>query len=875
MGRTILRDLRILFLAAPALWAGSPGDFFESRVRPVLAKNCYACHTQSEMGGLRLDSRERLMKGGKSGGVVVPGKPAESLLLQAVEYRHARLKMPPQTPLKAEEIGDLRTWIADGAVFPEGGTGKADPRSFWSFQPVRKAAAPRAGATWARTEIDRFLAARMEAEGLEPAKPADRRTLLRRVTFDLTGLPPAPDEITAFVADTAPNAWEKVVDRLLASPHYGERWARHWLDIARYSDGREGARDDDPYPNAYRYRDWVVQALNKDLPYDQFIKAQIAADRMPAAERDAFLPGLGFQTIGESDNDRVDVTTRVFLGLTVGCAQCHDHKFDPIPTLDYYSLLGVFKSSKVIEHPLVDKVVVEEYKKAKHAAAEKQAELKRFTDRQIAQVIDILGSQTADYLLAAWKNESKPDLDTETFEHWKAYLKDAKKEYSFFDPWFALMKRGNATEAEVREMAARMQQTVQGVFAEKKAIDDRNYVKLGGIEGMKDEAKVIATLVEALPIEKFYFWRDMASPPLKVEDIRFAGGIYYYNSKDVERFLDPRWKRYYDRLRAEAEALKESVPELYPFWHVLEDSDKPKNIPVAVRGDANNPGEEAPRRFLSILCDKEPAPFERGSGRLELAEAIASPSNPLTARVMVNRLWKHHFGEGIVRSASNFGQLGDRPSHPELLDYLAARFVESGWSVKAMHREMTLSAAYQMVSDEDAAAREKDPDNRLLSHANVRERLDAEALRDSILAVAGTLDAAVGGPSKPLDDQHNRRTLYVTVSRSKPDRTLAAFDFPDPNASAETRMVTVGPMQRLFFMNSAFVARQSKALADRLEKLGDGDGERIAKAYELLYGREATDEETRLGLAFLNGKPRSWPQYAQVLLSAAESGAIK
>ena len=340
------------------------------------------------------------------------------------------------------------------------------------------------------------------------------------------------------------------------------------------------------------------------------------------------------------------------------------------------------------------------------------------------------------------------------------------------------------------------------------------------------------------------------------------------------RFFDPRWQRYYDQLRAEGDARKKAIPERYPFWHVLQDAEKPKNIPVALRGNEQTPGEEAPRRFLSVLCDGEPALFQNGSGRLELAEAIADAKNPLTARVMVNRLWKHHFGEGLVRSTSNFGQLGDRPTHPELLDYLAARFVASGWSLKAMHREMLLSAAYQMASDENSAAREKDPDNRLLSHANLRERLDAESLRDAILAVAGTLDRTLGGPSAALATS-TRRTLYATVSRSKPDRTLAAFDFPDPNASAESRMVTVGPMQRLFFMNSAFVAEQSKALAARVAGFGATDAERIAKAYELLYSRAATEEETRLGAEFVHGKPAAWPHYAQVLLSAAEFSAVK
>jgi hypothetical protein len=720
----------------------------------------------------------------------------------------------------------------------------------------------------------------MEAEGVAPAPRAGKRTLIRRVTFDLIGLPPTPQEVSAFLADDSPGAFAKVVDRLLASPHYGERWGRYWLDLARYSDGRQGARDDTPYANAFRYRDWVIGAFNRDLPYDIFLKAQIAADLMPAPANRELLPGLGFQTLGESNADRVDVTTRAFLGLTVGCAQCHDHKFDPIPTRDYYSLLGVFESSREDEYPLVSPDVIDRYKKAKKASDEKQAELKLFLEKQVAQVTSILASQTAQFVEAAWPliehPGQKPDaaaaangLDAETLERWVRYLQKNDRDHPFLAPWDEFRKRGGAN---VRDLARSIHAAVEDVLREKAAIDDRNYVKLGGLEGMKDTDKVIATLVDALPIGKYYFWRDIASRPYKVEDLNFAGGIYYYGPKEVERFLGDYWKRYLATLRKDARELEAAIPPAYPFWHVLKDSDQPHNVKVAIRGDASNRGEEAPRRFLSILCDGAPEPFRNGSGRLELAEAIASPKNPLTARVMVNRIWKSHFGEGIVRSTSNFGQLGERPSHPELLDYLAAHFVESGWSVKAMHRSMLLSAAYQM-SSADADAR--DPENRLFSRAPVRERLDAEALRDAMLAAAGTLDPAIGGPARPLTDDYRRRTIYATVSRSKPDRTLALFDFPDPNATSEQRIVTVGPMQRLYFLNSAFVARQSKALAERLCRETAEDAARIRRAYDILFGRPATEEEVRLGLDFVALAGGAWPQYAQVLFATAEFSAVR
>lgn len=860
-------SLALLFVLLPA-WAATPNDFFEQRVRPVLANHCFGCHTKTALGGLRLDSRDAVLKGGKLGAAAVPGKASESLLLQAVEHRHAKLKMPPTGKLTPEQVADLRQWIDGGLLWPETKAAAPSP-TFWSLQPVRKPAT--AGG------IDAFLEAGRVQAGLRANPRADRRTLIRRLSFDLVGLPPTPEEIAAFVADRSPNAWEKVVDRLLASPHYGERWARHWLDLARYSDGKQAAREDTPYPNAFRYRDWVVEAFNKDLPYDTFVKAQLAADHMNDT---ALLPALGFQTLGESDNDRVDVTTRVFMGLTVGCAQCHDHKYDPIPTKDYYALLGVFQSSKTGEHALVAKEVADRYKAAKEASADKQAELKTFLDKQVAQVTDILASQTSQYLMAAravvlQREPDVKDLDRETLDRWVAYLRRPERDHPFLKEWDTLMKNGGGSDGEARQAAQRLHASIQSLFAEKKAMEDRNYVKLGGLEGMKDAGKVISTLVEALPIEKYYFWRDLASRPYKVEDIQFAGGVYYYAPKDVERFLGAHWKAYLDRLRAEAKELEKAVPPAYPYWHILTDADKPKNAKVAIRGNASNLGEEVPRRFLTSLSASEPKPFTQGSGRLELAKAIASPDNPLTARVMVNRLWKHHFGEGIVRSTSNFGQLGDRPTHPELLDYLAGRFIERGWSVKALQKEMVMSAAYQMSSSEagreDAAV--KDPDNKLLWRANARERLDAEALRDSILAAAGTLDRTLGGEPKPLGDDYRRRTLYGTVSRGIPNRTMAMFDFPDPNSTSEQRLVTVGPMQRLYFMNSSFVAAQSKAFAERLAAEASTDRARIERAYEIVYGRPASAEEIKLGLDFVAANP--WPQYTQALFGAAEFSAVQ
>jgi len=865
----------------------APADLFEMRVRPVLAANCYACHGGARMGGLRLDSRAELIKGGASGPAIAVGKSEESLMMRAVRRTHERFKMPPppQQALKPEEIAGLAAWIDGGAVWPEGAVAKVE-RSFWSLQPLRKPEPPAVrDSAWVSTPIDRFVLSKLETAGLSPNGSADRRTLIRRATFDLIGLPPTPEEVEAFVNDTSPRPFEKVIDRLLASPHYGERWGRHWLDLARYADGQVGVTVDTPFRNAFRYRDWVVDALNKDMPYNLFVKAQIAADQMP--ESAGLLAGLGFQAIGADNHERVDVSTRVFLGLTVGCAQCHDHKYDPIPTKDYYSLLGVFTSSKTDEYPLAASAEVDTYKKRKQEIDEKQGAMTDWLNKQISDLVDILAAQTSRYIVSAWtvmtgergdvfEAANQDSLDSLTLGRWVKYLRNSEKDYAFVKPWFDLVaSRGGVEKLErsdLKKSGDEIQALLLSILAEKKAIDDRNYVKLGGAKGVKDEATRQYANLEFLEPKKYYFWRDMASEPYRRDAFDSEGGIYYYGPKEIDRFLPGSWKQHLDGLRSELDALKKALPEQYPFLHVLHDGDKPANEKIAIRGDAQNLGEEAPRRFLQALCDGDPPPFTNGSGRLELAESIASSSNPLTARVIVNRVWQWHFGEGIVRSSSNFGQLGDRPTHPELLDYLAARFMEQGWSLKNLHRDIMLSSVYQLSSAPSASNSEKDPDNRLLWRANLTPRLDAESLRDAMLSVSGSLDCSIGGPAKPLTDDFKRRALYGTVSRTQPEATLALFDFPNPNNSSERRTVTIGPMQRLYFLNNSFVAAQAKALAERVQHIGD-DPKRITETYKLLFSREPTREEVKLGLEFFAGS--SWPQYVQVLLSSSEFSSMR
>ena len=901
-------------LGSSSLWAAAVGDqakleFFEMKIRPLLANTCYACHTNSKMGGLRLDSRQAMVRGGSSGPAIRPGNATGSIMIQAVTHTHDSLKMPATgQKLTDDQIVALTTWVQDGAAWPDedlpptmGETSKyeirPEQRAFWSFRPVSKPGLPAVKNTsWVRQPADHFVLAKLEAEGLEPVPAADKRTLIRRATFDLIGLPPTPEEIAAFLADDSPKAFETVVERLLVSPHYGERWGRYWLDLARYSDGKLGTRVDDPYPNAYRYRDWVIQAFNDDLPYDQFVRAQLAADLLPEPQREKHLAALGFHAFVPRGDDRVDVTTRTFLGLTVGCAQCHDHKYDPIPTKDFYSLQGVFSSSAYHEYPLAPEERVKAYKKAKKAIADKKAAITEFIEKQSAQLADVLFEQTAEYMTAAWHvmSGAQPDgaaaaakdgLIPEVVERWVVYLK-SDKEHERLDEFDAAVARG-ATLEQVTELAEEAERLAVAINTEKKELEDRNYVKLGGAKGVADERTRQYTNLEFLDLKKWYLWRDLAFEPNTRNGFRFEGGVFYFGEKaadregvaeegrKIDRFLSGVWKQHLDRLRTELKQLEEALPEAYPFVHGYKEAEKIKDLQVHIRGNKDDLGELAPRRFLHILSAVEPEPFEHGSGRLELADRIADPENPLTARVMVNRIWQHHFGQGLVRTPSNFGQLGERPTHPELLDYLAARFVESGWSMKAVHREIMLSSTYRLSSGHIATNFERDPDNKLLWRANLINRLDAEALRDAILAVAGSLDRTQGGEPEDFKDDNHRRTVYVRVRRTQPNRAMTLFDFPDPNNTSEKRLVTVGPMQRLYFLNSSFVMGQAEALAKRLAgEAGADDRARIKRAYELLYGRLPSKDETKAGLKYLKASSKAWTQYAQVLLASTEFSSI-
>ncbi len=883
--------LALALLLPTSATSNSPADFFETRVRPLLAEKCFSCHTQTKMGGLEMVSRDALLRGGNRGPAVEPGAPERSLLIRAVQYGDEQLRMPPTERLSVEEVRALTQWVEDGAVWPEAASDQESPpggelvitedhRRFWAFRPIRETQPPAGSGT----AIDRFLLARLREAGIEPAPPAAKRTLLRRVFYDLIGLPPTPEEVDAFLSDDSPQAFATVVDQLLASSLYGERWGRHWLDVARYSDDRLNSTQDEPYPNAWRYRDWVITAFNDDMPYDLFVKAQLAGDQLSEEERgawprEALVAGLGLFSLSPTfQDDRIDLTGRGFLGLTVGCAQCHDHKFDPIPTEDYYALLGVFNSTETQEYALADEAVVGDYKSKKKLADDAKERLEQFLRTQSVQLVDALAAQTGRYLVAAWRvsgpdhapvaaTASQGGLDAETLERWVEYLNGWPKQHKLLDDWRTLVANEGPREA-VERFAKQLEEQILYVIEEKKRIERENEIRL---RGDRSATNIRRTALLALPREEFYLWNDVASPNSREVPEPAQTGVLYYNDEALKRFLSGIWIDHIDKSRQGIAELESQVPEQYPFLHVIADTENPGNEHVHIRGDSGNLGDEVPRRFLRILCDGEPPPFGNGSGRLDLARAIASADNPLTARVMVNRVWMHHFGRGLVGTPSNFGMMGERPAHPALLDYLAARFVEGGWSIKALHREILRTDAYRRSSRQGAASQGADPDNRLLWRSH-RRRLDVESLRDSLLYVAGRLSKEGGGPPRTWGSSDNRsRTVYSFVSRRRLNTQLGLFDFPNPNQTSPRRYGTNTPLQGLFFLNSDMMREQAHALAERLaEEAGASVAARIRRGYRLLFGRVPSARELALNRHFVENTDEPWARLAQTWLSSNE-----
>jgi hypothetical protein len=1069
-------------------------EFFEKSIRPVLLEQCSKCHgaeSKKPKGGLSLDSPGGLLRGGDSGQAIVPGDPNGSLLIKAIRYNDDELKMPPKRRLSQEVVAAFEDWVKRGAPAPRAtvpaqrtANAASQAGDHWAFRPPRESPVPRNAAG---SPVDAFILDKLASQGLRLAPPADKHTLIRRATYDLIGLPPTPDEIEAFLGDRSPDAFARVVERLLASPAYGERWGRHWLDLVRYCDD---------FDDAWRYRDWVIRAFNDDLPYDQFITHQIAGDLLPArVPGDVNADGIVATTmlslgpwggidrrkrLADIVDDQIDTIGRTFLGLTLACARCHDHKFDPISTADYYGLAGIFFSSHVIPEkgylshgtgrlriPLVAPAVVEKHEQIQARIRKLEGKLQAAVDEAYARFARKLVPQTARYLSAAWdeKHRSAGDasvafaefakrrgLEEFALRKWIDYLAAARLgPYRLLDqpvrdydgepgvevwrvaaerPWWAvnttakdigietflLPSRSTSINPGTEGGAVAWNSPVAGMFRVSGTLTDGDpydgtgvawaidqlasdgtrrelasgrlpnggtmrldqgraaerlakvnvakgdsllfQIVLGQGDAHYDVTNVDFTVTRLDGAGEWDLTRDSARDFLAGNPhgdslgnrsvwqfLDMAGSHRLSRMPAVDRFLGPAWDpvtlgvtagklerpaleaaagklgkaladegaegplshdltgprspfhpdqrddaRYLsaaDResltmLSRELEALKAQAPPL-PSAHGAQEgglrygpSPGFQDARVHVRGSYSRLGAVVPRHFPTVLAGASAPSIGVESGRLELANWIASNNNPLTARVMVNRLWQHHFGEGLVRTPSNFGRLGEPPSHSELLDDLARRFVGSGWSIKAMHRLIMLSRTYQQSSKTSSQVVEADPGNRLLARMN-RRRLEAEALHDSLLAIAGRLERQMWGPAEG-DPLRKRRLVYLKVSRADRADFGALYDRANPALQVEKRTVSTVAPQALYLMNHAFMMEAAQGLAERADVVAEKDpGRRISRLYALVVGRPPTAGELTLGRDFVASfgkepapKLSPWSQYAQALLLGNE-----
>jgi len=941
IARGLCRGIRVsvfvLVLGASAALAveskSGPGgeDFFESKVRPVLAEHCYQCHSagaKALKGGLRLDSVEGMRKGGDSGPAIVPGDLEASLLVKAVKYDDELLHMPPKGKLPASSIATLAQWVKGGAVGPHAGEisrGRNLPgfdfesaRGHWAYRPIRRALVPAVqDRAWPRSPVDSFVLAALEAAGLTPSPPADRRTLIRRAYYDVAGLPPSAAEVEALENDRAPDAFARVVDRLLASPHYGERWGRHWLDVARYADTKDGVLmfgDDRVRPYAYTYRDYVIRAFNLDLGFDRFIHEQLAADVVAPRDQPWRLAAMGFLTLGRTfDNnlhdqidDRIDTVTRGLVGLTVACARCHDHKYDAIPTADYYSLYGIFASSEPpLELPLIDRP--EQFPGSlefEQHAAPKRRELRQFLDSQYKLLFEAARRRTADYLVRAAVLPPDPletaifflslapeDLRPQIVARWRRYLTQrARPDDPVFGPWHDLMALPEA------DFAAEASAVVLGWCARRSGIRPGELNPLVAeflihrtFRCKADVARAYGEMIRRVDVEAHGSSASASSVPDDParRQIRAILADHdspaYFPKSQTYYYMSRTEKDLFGGKLVELDRMTVKAPNAPPRAMVLCDAEELCEPRIFVRGNPSQPGERVPRQFLRLLAGPGRRPFPHGSGRLDLALAITAPENPLTSRVIVNRVWMHHFGEPMVSTPSDFGTRSTPPVNPELLDYLAGRLQQDRWSLKSLHRLILLSSVYQQASFDRSACRRLDAENRLLWRFP-RRRLDLEAMRDTLLSVSGRLDSRMGGRAVDVagDPKNGRRTVYGLVDRQSLPAVFRAFDFASPDQSAERRPRTTVPQQALFSMNAPFVIEQAKALAARPDIAGAAtDEERVRALYRAVLARSPAPDEVQAVVRFLT-RPHPAPgglgpsrlssseQLAQVLLMTNE-----
>jgi hypothetical protein len=915
-------------------------EFFESKIRPIFAEKCSVCHGEEmQMAELQLNTAKGFFKGANSGPVVVPGDPAASRLIQAVSYQE-RIKMPPTGKLPGEQIEVLTEWVRMGAPWPNAELEKAqvsDPAKkvepdrnqteHWAFQPVRDHEPPKVGNKgWVQNPIDNFILAKLEEKGLKPAPAANRLTLLRRVKFDLHGLPPTEPEIEEFLSDTARGAFARLIDRLLASPRYGERWGRHWLDVARYADST-GLDEDLPYPSSWRYRDYVIEAFNRDLPYDQFIREQIAGDLIPAEKHGevnvqgivatGFL-ALGPRALAQIDkmrltydviDEQIDTLSKTFMGLTVSCARCHDHKFDPITTKDYYSLVSIFASTRNFEdikplvsklhfEPLVSKEVYGTYEDHQENIKEKGLEIDAIVEMEVVRdAAQRLYPRLPDYMVAAWNvyqqgstlgdTARQEGLDEKILEAWVDYLKPGMEFRPYLEKWH------QANGSSVRALAEEYRKTFEASALpwNDKLREWAKELDMAVRDGknLPDKPKFISK--SAIRPEDRFFLEVSNSKDGRAEK---HTAPFALTKEERDSILTGESKESASLLRRELEELKKASPPAPPMACAVVEGEMVDQR-VFIRGAHSNPGEVVPKQFPVVLAGARQTPVTRGSGRKELGEWLTRPSHLLTSRVMVNRIWQWHFGEGLVRTPNNFGTAGESPTHPALLDYLAQRFVESGWSLKNIHRLILSSSTYQMSSLADEEVRGADPENRLLNRFDAR-KLSVEEMRDVLLALDGSLDLKMGGTLWPIRDEWGggrpplikpeevrRRTVYLPIIRNQMPSVLRLFDFADSATSSGRRNRSNTAPQALFMMNSGFLRERSLSFAKFLLADGryDSDSQRIERAYWISLTRKPEPDELEFGLSYIANYPSNeaadsnprldaWQSFARMLMVSNE-----
>ena len=915
LGTVVLLIGLVLGPSAGMLAGSEPEEFFETKVRPLFAAQCQSCHdAKQKLGGLDLTRREGLNREGSGGPVIIPGDAGASALIRAVRYE-SKIKMPPTAKLSAAEIADLTEWVRMGAPWPglksarrtgtAGGAFTEEEKSWWSFQPVLRQEPPAVrNADWVRTPIDNFILAHLENEEFEPAPEADRLTLLRRLTYDLTGLPPTEREIENFLADDSSDAYATVVERLLDSSRYGERWGRHWLDVARYADST-GVDEDHKYPFAWKYRDYVVDAFNDDIPFDRFLQEQIAGDLFPAEEpgtvnaRGIIATGflaLGPKLIAEQDkkkmlydmiDEQIEVVGKAVLGLTLQCARCHDHKFDPIRQRDYYSMASIFRSTRQVEDwrthvselyfkPLVPEAETALYFSHQKKIKLKNQQIKNIVEEQSAAYVKSVLPGAPKYLAAArealnapqppvpataasaetaadpdrdaalMRVASKHELDAVQLGKWIKYLTPTDEVRPH------LNRLLEADEAELPAVAEHYR-------AEFEKTASKRYADLAAWRVKFDEALAKGEEPPERPSffggqNRFFTETTTSKGPLGV------------SGEERKKIFSADAVKRLTHFEAVQRELKKTLPSKPPMANAVAE-EEPYQQHIFVGGNVHAPGETVPKAFPDVLTHGKQAEITGISGRLELARWLSSPDNPLTARVIANRIWQWHFGEALVRTPNNFGRLGAAPTHPELLDYLAAEFVKRRWSVKAMHRLIVFSSTYRMSTETTARERETDPDNRLWSHFN-RRRMDVEAIRDSLLAIEGTIDFGMGGTLQtgegqgmtttnqlpPFDASKSyRRTLYLPLRRANIPKLLTLFDFGDATTSTGARASTNVAPQALFMMNSEFVSRVAEGFARRvLAERRTPDEQRVRQAWLTALAKEPTAAEIEEALDYIS-----------------------